>query len=565
MAHQAELFYSGRIRANSKLAQPPTSAHSDRSQNWMVMENGKITHIGENTPPPPVLSRVPEKFRHDLGGRVILPGLHDAHCHIGFLGRCLGSLSLRGCTSIDKMKELVRKYCADHPEVEFVVANSWDQSVLGRFPTKFDFDEVCPDKPLIAPRVCWHVGVLNSKALSILASEKTNDPDVCHSTGMATETSFDDIVEKMEGFVSHSQRKTEILRGLRECRKVGLTAVQTNDAFAWKIYKELADEGKLPCRVFLTIPFCEMGAKGSPKANEKYGNMLSCHRVKLFVDGALGASTAALTRPYLSDNSTTEQSGTSNNGNLAAQHSDTSISENPTPHHSGTSKRGNPTTSNRGMLVTSEDELAEKIRRAGEAGFRVEIHVIGDRAADVALEALRKAGVSPERRPILTHCQILRDDLLKRLKYAGVVANIQPSFVKTDSTWIHQKVDTKLLSYSYAWKQLLKAGIHCAGGSDAPVETINPLLGIYDAIFRPVGERADVTDGYFADPKKCFRPKECLTFDESVQLYTSGAAFSAGEESTLGQLRPGFNADFVVINTPDNGNVLDNPALLLQA
>ena len=118
-------------------------------------------------------------------------------------------------------------------------------------------------------------------------------------------------------------------------------------------------------------------------------------------------------------------------------------------------------------------------------GFRVEIHAIGDAAAEQVLCAMETAGGCPSERPVLTHCQILGEDLVRQMKRLGVIANVQPSFVPTDMHWINKRgLSPVAWPYAYAWKTLLDAGVVVAGGSDAPIETCNPFVGIFDAMHR---------------------------------------------------------------------------------
>lgn len=166
------------------------------------------------------------------------------------------------------------------------------------------------------------------------------------------------------------------------------------------------------------------------------------------------------------------------------------------------------------------------------------------------LLALREAGVTPAKRAILTHCQILGDDLLTQMNAQGVIANIQPSFTITDASFARKRLAPSVLAYSYCWRTMLARGIVCAGGSDAPIETCNPFQGIYDAIYRhKPGQPHDV-----------FLPDEALTFAQALALYTTNGAFAASEETRLGQLAPGFLADFVVLRrdvSTDHDALLD--------
>lgn len=151
--------------------------------------------------------------------------------------------------------------------------------------------------------------------------------------------------------------------------------------------------------------------------------------------------------------------------------------------------------------------------------------------------ALQKANVGAEKRAIITHCQILGEDLLVKMKDQGVIANIQPSFTITDASFARKRLAEEVLTYSYCWKTMMQRGIVCAGGSDSPIETCNPFQGIYDAMYRHKP----------GQPQDVFLPDEKLTFDEALEIYTKNGAYAAMEETRLGQLAPGFLADFVVL------------------
>lgn len=163
--------------------------------------------------------------------------------------------------------------------------------------------------------------------------------------------------------------------------------------------------------------------------------------------------------------------------------------------------------------------------------------------------ALKEANVSPEKRAILTHCQILGEDLLAKMKEQGVIGNIQPSFTITDAAFARKRLAEHTLAFSYCWKTMLASGIVCAGGSDAPIETCNPFQGIYDAIYRHKP----------GQPQDVFLPAEKLTFEEALAIYTKNGVFAAMEEHRLGQLAPGFLADFVVLQRDVS---VDHEALL---
>jgi len=193
--------------------------------------------------------------------------------------------------------------------------------------------------------------------------------------------------------------------------------------------------------------------------------------------------------------------------------------------------------------------LNKLVGDANTAGYRVEFHAIGDLASEMVINAIEVNNVND--RPIITHAQILGADLIKKMKDLNIIANIQPPFIITDGAWVDKRlgINSERRKYSYAWKTMVEKGIHVSGGSDAPVESNNPLLGIYSAIFREVNNGS------------IWREEERLTFEEALFIYTKGAAYTAKEEGRLGDLAPGFEADFIVLKE----DVISKPELLKDA
>ena len=345
----------------------------------------------------------------------------------------------------------------------------WDQDYMGlkRRLNTLDLDVISTEVPVILFRNCLHICSVNTVALRLMGLEepefKTEDSYtrdlqtymksqleraklkldsvvILGTDGKPTGEIIETGVFEIKKLLYHSypdELKHQFFkRGLYECLSHGVTTVQSNDFNgAWKVYKSMGDT--VPIRVFLTVPFDEVGAYeyDGYKAGSQITFMVSTHRVKLFADGSLGAKTAALRDSYHGE----------------------------CKHH--------------GTLIDPPDVFSAKVARSHRLGYRHEIHVIGDRAAELALDALKQAGVDRSRRPILTHCQILGKDILQKMEDMGAIANIQPSFVTTDALWVSDRLgeETDRYRYSYTWKTLLKNNIICSGGSDAPVENCNPF------------------------------------------------------------------------------------------
>ncbi|MHA1511338.1 MAG: amidohydrolase [Promethearchaeota archaeon] len=477
----------------------------DGIKSWMKVENGIIIELGTEE-----VEQSEDSV--NMGQQTILPGMIDAHLHVFSLGYHASSLKLNGSRSISEIQKKLKEFASNRKG--WIIGRGWDQDLFieKRYISKDDLDLISPDQPVALSRVCGHLVVVNSCALKILEiTYNTKDPDGGeierdkdgNTTGILKEKAIEMLNPYID--VDRDSQKEMIAIGLQKCLEVGLTAVQTNDEDAWTIYKELQDEGRMPIRVYLTPYHKEIGGKDTPKPRTRVG-LLYCDRIKLLVDGSLGAHTAAMREPYADTGET-------------------------------------------GIIVYTQEELNKLVGDANTAGYRVEFHAIGDLASEMVINAIEVNNVND--RPIITHAQILGADLIKKMKDLNIIANIQPPFIITDGAWVDKRlgINSERRKYSYAWKTMVEKGIHVSGGSDAPVESNNPLLGIYSAIFREVNNGS------------IWREEERLTFEEALFIYTKGAAYTAKEEGRLGDLAPGFEADFIVLKE----DVISKPELLKDA
>lgn len=470
---------------------------------WLLVAGGVVREVGVGDVP----SAIRSERQHDLLGRVVFPGLWDSHIHVYGVGTQLSSVDLEGCASITELQDRTRQHLQLHGHATYLQGSGWDQALMGRIPTCEDLDACVGDVPAIFYRRCFHVCVLNSAALvacGITAATADVDGGVVDRrpdgtpTGVLREAAMDVLLSPLLDVEVPTQlKKDRLWAGLQACVQRGITAVQTNDckdigniSDAYDVYHALDDEKALPCRVFLTVGWKDVGSPGIPTAGSANSSgRLSCDRAKIWTDGALGASTAALLEPY-SD---------ADDGNV-------------------------------GVLQMTPQEIDTAIQKVKFHGFRVEAHAIGDRAAKHLLQSFERHLESGDR-PVLTHCQILTEDLVAQMARSGTIANIQPQFVPSDLHVVRARLgEGERLRWSYAWKTLLSRGVALAGGSDAPVEAPAPLVGMADAMDHVLHDH------------------ERLSFAEALEMYTRGAAFAARAEDRLGGFEQGMGADFVVLD-----------------
>jgi predicted amidohydrolase YtcJ len=180
-----------------------------------------------------------------------------------------------------------------------------------------------------------------------------------------------------------------------------------------------------------------------------------------------------------------------------------------------------------GVEITSRDEFEEIVRAATAAGVPVAVHAIGDRANRDALDAF--AAIPGSIRPRIEHAQCLHRDDIPRFAALGVTASIQPSMAVTDAP-VAERLWADRLDGAYAYRSLHAAGARLALGSDAPVEELDPLQGLRDAVLRE------------------WRAHEALDLQAALEALTVTPAWLSGDEDRRGRLRPGMLADLVILD-----------------
>lgn len=457
--------------------------------------------------------------RHDLAQRTVLPGLIDAHGHLLGLGRFgLGRLDLSGARDFDEVCAEVAKAAAKNGTAEWVLGGRWDhESWPGKqLPTNARLSELLPDTPVWLKRVDGHAGIANGAALQRAGIDRhTQSPPggtiVRDAQGQPTGLLIDRAMELIERRLPDPSSETAaaLLKAQEMCFKAGLTSVHdagvSPDELA--IYTSLSNEGKLRLRVYAMVNGAEAASYFERHPPFSDGR-LSVRAAKFYADGALGSRGAWLLAPY----------------------SDRATDENNSPY--------------RGLILTPPDDLARHAQDALKRGYQMCVHAIGDAANHAVLNAVENATKAAphalrEHRFRVEHAQVVATEEMPRFARLGVIASIQPTHCTSDMRWAHERLGEARLAGAYAWKSLRTAGARLCGGSDFPVESHEPWLGIYAAVTR------QTIDG---NPPGGWRAEECLTREEAVRLFTTDAAYAAFAEQQQGRIAPGLFADFVVVD-----------------
>jgi predicted amidohydrolase YtcJ len=449
----------------------------------------------------------------DLKGNVMYPGFIDSHMHIIGHGEKLLRLDLSEVNSAEKMKELLIEKVNNAGVDEWIIGEGWNENNFKdrKIFHRTELDEIAPNHPMMLTRVCRHAILANSRALELAhITKETADPEggliLRNELGEPTGYLLDraqELVKKVMPSVTTSYVERALTTAVDDLVRLGLVGVHTEDLNYYNgfentfhTFKKVIDGKKRKFRTNLLVhhEVVKTMHKSGFCVNDGT-DFIKLGAMKIFADGALGGRTALLSHPY-----------------------------NDAPETSG-------------VAIHSPEQLQALVEKARFYNMPVAIHTIGDLALEYALDAIEKHRVPSGHRDRLIHCSVVRGDLLVRLKKLPVVLDIQPHFVAADFPWVIERLGEARMKWSFAWKTLLDNNLLCAGGSDAPIEPANPLLGIYTAAARK--KPTEDHEGYY--------PEQKLSVYEAVKLFTSGSAYAVGQEMKSGIIADGYDADFTVL------------------
>ncbi|HLW58868.1 MAG TPA: amidohydrolase [bacterium] len=478
----------------------------------LAVRGGRIVAVGDRET---LREAFPGFARIGLQGWAVVPAFTDSHIHLAAVGLAMRTVNLRDCRSLREAVARVAAAAGRARPGEWIRGGRWDKNLWpeGRFPRREDLDPVTGEHPAVLHSKDGHTTWVNSVALERAGvgphtpdppgGKIVRDPRTGEPTGLLAERAADPVVV-LAGQPGPEAIEAAIRDATDAAHRAGIAGVHVMEgANVLAALQRLRGRGALGIRVCIMIP--EEGLEAAIRLGVRSGfgdPMLRIGGVKIFADGALGSQTASMLEPY----------------------------------------DGDP--ANTGVVVRSRAQLCELIRRAAEHGIASAVHAIGDRANREALDAIEAAGAevpaSAGLRHRIEHVQLLHAADLPRLAALGVVASMQPIHCTQDRD-IADRYWGRRSRYGYAWRSLRESGACLAFGSDAPVETLDVLAGLYAAVTRKRREEPQ---------RPPWHPEECLSVGDAVRAYTVGPAFASGEEAIKGILTPGRLADFVALS-PD--------------
>ncbi|MDL2263902.1 amidohydrolase [Synergistaceae bacterium OttesenSCG-928-I11] len=481
----------------------------------MAVRDGRLLWVGTN--------EQVEKYaaagtkRHDLGGATVVPGLVESHLHFLSVGEVLLQINCFQKTKEQILAEVKAAYESLRPG-EWILGRGWnelDWTVPG-LPSKEELNAVAPDAPVCLVRVCGHTSWVNDAALRAGGvTRETTDPvggEVFKDangepTGILTDTAAH-MVRRLIPPMTKSRKRDAYAAAQAQFFSFGITAVCDMAANIGYDYgtiehlKELFADGtlKIGVNAYVAADSAADAYQVGPECG-LFGDLFSVRGIKFFTDGSLGARSAWMLDDY-----------------------------EDRPGHKGNGRYTN-------------EELHAMVRACRANGFQAATHAIGDAAIRQVLDVYEKVFEElPEpkdHRYRIEHAQIVHGDDLKRFGELGVLPSMQFVHCTSDKNMTEDRIGAQRLPGAFAWRRMIGMGLPIPGGSDAPVELVNPFHGFYAGITRR--DRA-------GEPKGGWRPEERVTREEALRAFTIWGAYASFEECVRGSLEVGKRADFAVLD-----------------
>jgi len=480
-----------------------------------IVEDGRFARVGTDEE---ILAQSVDA-RVDLCGAFVSSGFIDSHMHLLNYGQALSIAQLNKHTS--SLEDMIS--CLAHTKPGsggWILGRGWNQDLFSdvrRMPNRWDLDRVSTQFPVCATRACGHMLAVNSKAIEILGitgdTPQMEGGEIVFENGEPNGIFCDKAMSLVTCAFSAPDKdevKAMLLTACKSLNAYGITSCHSDDycvfqSLPWQVindaYRELEAEGKLSVRVYEQANFNNVPALSEfVQSGGKTGagtNFFRIGPLKLLGDGALGARTAFLSRPYADDPSTS------------------------------------------GLGIFTAEEFDALIGYANEHDMQIAVHCIGDACLDLVLNSFEKALRAHPRqdhRHGIVHCQITRPDQLKRIAENNLHIYAQSIFLDYDIHIVEVRAGSDLAKTSYSWKTLMDMGVCVSNGSDCPVELPRALAGMQCAVTRQ--------DLALCPP---YLPHEAFSVQQAIDSFTKSGARAAFEEDIKGQILPGMLADFVVL------------------
>ena len=486
----------------------------------VAVKNGIIVAVGSNNEIRKMIDKDTKVI--DVLGKTVTPGFIDAHCHpepIYTYESLHYDLDLGpdNVKTIDELIQVLKKKAKITPKGQWVHGSGYQDTKLGEHPTRWDLDRASTEHPIYILHSSKHIGVVNSKALELLAIRKdTPDPpggafdknEAGELTGVCRE-SAEEMVKEL-GPACHLPTKEEELEGIQRCFaefvKKGITSIGDArvDPSKIELYQDaMGREMLYGVRIYLMIYDVYLDDILKLKLRTGFGGQrLKIGPIKIYHGNSLSGRTCWLSEPY----------------------------EIVNPETGKKDYYGIPP-------ERTQKELNELVFRVHEAGFQCAIHSNGDREITMVLDAYEKALKKLPRtdhRHRIEHCSVMTPAILEKIKDLGIVLALH-SYI-----WEHgdkmEAYGEKRWDWMHPNRSAIEMGIPVAGNSDYSVSAADPMLRIQSMVTRMSAEG------------KIYGPKQRVEVEDAIRIWTLGSAYASFEENIKGSIEVGKLADLVVLS-----------------
>ena len=461
-------------------------------------------------------------------GRAIVPGFIEGHAHFMSLGDAKLKLDLSMAGSWDEIVQKVAAAAKTTPRGTWIVGRGWHQEMwreppkanVEGYPDTADLSRAVPDHPVLLTHGTGHMVLANDRAMQ-LAGITTDSPtprggEILKAAdgrpiGAFRETAAGPLYRALGQSLKdrspeevRTEQLAEIREAINECLRFGVTTFHDAGTSLSEVdlFKELAARGELPIRLWVMLNDSnDVLASNLDRYRmvNAFENHLTVRGIKRMIDGALGTHGAWLLEPY---------------------------DDLPT---------------SRGLNTSSLDSLKRTAELAIRHDYQLCVHAIGDRANREVLTVMEEAFRShPEKtdwRWRIEHAQHIHPTDIPRFKRLGVIASMQGNHATSDGPFVVQRLgEWRTRTGAYAWRSLLDSGATIINGTDAPVETLDPLDSFYASVTRRLPGGVE------------FFPEQRMTRLEALRSYTRDAAYAGFEEHLKGTIAVGKLADLVVLS-----------------
>ena len=484
----------------------------------LLIKDGRVLAIGSDA-----LSASADQTI-DLAGSFVMPAFADGHAHPLFAGRESQGPKVNGLQSVAEIVAEVKRFADANPNSKWIIGGAYEAAIVERGDFEAHWlDEVVTDRPVVLHAVDHHTIWVNSKALEIAGiTYLTKDPDGGtiarredgSPKGTLREPAAMDLITKL----APERTLQDELDAITWASDQNLAAGVTCSMDAWvedgmtEIYIEAAKTGHL--KVDMNLTFLAQPGKWQSRVGY-YNQMradvealpkdsgLTARSVKFICDGALSAGTAAILEPYLDD----------------------------------------PTS--KGLLIWSDAEIIEAAITFDKQGLQLHIHAIGDAAVRQALDAIEAviaSNPSWDRRPVITHAQLIDPTDLPRFAALGVIANFQPLWTYLDpmnKELILPRIGKARNNQQYQLRKVIDSGAQVSFGSDWPITDFTPLVALAVPVHRQSPDQ---------QPPQGWSIEQAITIEEAMHFYTAAVAYQLFREADFGTLEVGKVADFIILD-----------------